>query len=312
MITMIVPTYNRAHTLRRVISSYYEQDLVSEIIFVSDAGNDDSEAVVQQYGARYPKVSTHFLRNAVRSGASHSRNVGVSAARNDFILFCDDDEYLETGYAAVCLNKLLSCNAGAVSGRRVYMRAGETREGALRRFGHGVRRGPPFRPLICEYVNAARFEGDILLPLTNAVILTHRQLLRRFPYDGFYARGNGYREESDYQMNLFVNGYDIVVTNDCHSIHLPLQEVRSGGQRTGAWKRIYWSVYYTRYFFGKYYARYARRMGLAWPQWIATCGFMLFAAYRETLRPALQALAYWWMLRRERSSHGPSAQGGGC
>ncbi|MCW5603278.1 MAG: hypothetical protein KIT18_01830 [Burkholderiales bacterium] len=46
-------------------------------------------------------------------------------------------------------------------------------------------------------------------------------------------------------MNLFVNGYDIVVTNDCHSIHLPMQEVRTGGQRTAFWKRIYWSAHYT-------------------------------------------------------------------
>ncbi|MCW5603277.1 MAG: glycosyltransferase family 2 protein [Burkholderiales bacterium] len=191
MITLIVPTYNRAHTLRRVIGSYYGQDRVSEIVFVSDAGTDGSEALVSQHGSRHPGMTTRFLRNPVRSGASHSRNVGVAAARNDFILFCDDDEYLEPGYASTCLDKLLASNAGAVSGRRVYMHAGETPAQALRRFGHGIRRSRPFRPLICEYVNAARFEGDIRLPLTNAVILTHRHLLQRFPYDAFYAKAAG-------------------------------------------------------------------------------------------------------------------------
>lgn len=311
MITMIVPTYNRAHTLRKVISSYYAQNLVSEIIFVSDAGSDDSEAVVLQCGARHPHVDTHFLRNAVRSGASHSRNAGVSRARNDFILFCDDDEYLEAEYAAICLKKLLARNAGAVSGRRVYMRSGETGEQAVRRFGRGIRRGSAFRKLICEYVNAAYFDGDIRLPLTNAVILTHRHLLQRFPYDDYYARGNGYREESDYQMNIFVHGYDIVVTNDCHSMHLPMSQVRSGGQRTGAWKRIRWSVHYTRYFFRKYYRRYAARMDMKSPQWAATCAFALFAVYREVLRPPLYALAYWWLTRRDQVGGRPSAAGKG-
>ena len=311
MITMVVPTRDRAHTLRQVIPSYYEQDLVSEIVFVSDAGSDASEAVVMQCAARYPHVATHFLRNAERSGASYSRNVGISRARNDFILFCDDDEYLEAGYAATCLKKLVAYKAGAVSGRRVYMRSGETQEQALHRFGNGVRHSRPFRALICEYVNAARFDGDIRLPITNAIILTPRHLLRQFPYDGFYAQGNGYREESDYQMNLFVHGHDIVVTNDCHSSHLPTQQVRSGGQRTSAWKRIYWSVYYTRYFFGKYYPRYAGRMKMKWPQWVAICAFTVFAVYREVLRPPLYALAYWWLARRDRLESNPSAAGRG-
>lgn len=306
MITMIVPTYNRAHTLRRVISSYYEQELVSEIIFVSDAGTDDSETLVLECSARYPYVDTHFLKNAERSGASHSRNAGVSRARNDFILFCDDDEYLEKNYAAVCLGKLVAHNTGAVSGRRVYMRAGETPEQAVRRFGLGVRNSQPFRKLICEYVNAACFEGDIRLPLTNAVILTRRDLLQRFPYDDYYARGNGYREESDYQMNLFVHGFDVMVTNDCHSIHLPMSQVRSGGQRTDAWKRIYWSVHYTRYFFRKYYSQYAARLHMKWPQWAATGAFTLFAAYREILRPPLYALAYWWLARRTHPAESPA------
>jgi glycosyltransferase involved in cell wall biosynthesis len=96
MITMIIPTYNRAHTLRRVIASYYRQELVSEIVFVSDAGTDESELVVLQQAADHPHIKTHFLKNAKRKGASHSRNVGVARANNDFILFCDDDEYPKT------------------------------------------------------------------------------------------------------------------------------------------------------------------------------------------------------------------------
>lgn len=311
MITMIIPTYNRAHTLRRVIASYYAQELVSEIVFVSDAGSDDSEQVVLRQAADHPQITTHFLKNAQRSGASHSRNVGVARASNDFVLFCDDDEYLESGYAATCLGKLIAHDAGAVSGRRVYMRDDETREQALVRFGHGLRQTGAFRKLICEYVNAARFDGDIRLPLTNAVILTRRRLLECFPYDNFYARGNGYREESDYQMNLFVHGYDIVVTNDCHSIHLPMSQVRSGGQRTDRLKRIYWSVFYTRYFFGKYYHRYAERLQMKSPQWLATAAFTLFALYREVLRPPLYALAYWMLAQRGRAASSPSASGRG-
>lgn len=299
MISLVVPTRNRAHTLRLVAPSYFAQDDVTEIIFVIDAGEDETPQLLEQIAADHPEVRVKILQQAQRQGAAQSRNNGVAASRNDFILFCDDDEYLEPGYARVCLAKLQSPGVGAVSGRRVYMEGGETPAQARHRFGHGLRPGKAFRPLICEYVNGARYDGDLKLPLTNAVILTRKQLLQRFPYDPYYARGNGYREESDFQMNLYVHGYDVVVTNDCHSIHLAPAQVRSGGQRTQMFRRIYWSIYYTHYFYGKYYARYAARFGLLAPRWLAEAAFAVFAVYRETLRPPLYALAQWgWRQRR--------------
>jgi glycosyltransferase involved in cell wall biosynthesis len=301
MISMVIPTRNRAHTLRLVAPSYFSQEMVSEIVFVSDAGDDDSETMLRDMAQHYPHVSFQFLRNETRQGASQSRNIGIAATHELFILFCDDDEYLEPGYARTCLEKLTRYRAGAVSGRRVYMQSGETQDEALRRFGNGMRDTAPFRPVLCEYVNGARFHGDICLPFTNAIILTRRHLLLRYPFDGRYARGNGYREETDYQMNLFVNGHDIYVTNEVHSIHLPMNQVRTGGQRTSKIKRLYWSMYYTRYFFKKYYVAYAERLHLRTPRWLAVMAFCAFAVYRDTLRPPLYAIAMYLLRRRQRT-----------
>lgn len=300
MITLIVPTHNRAHTLRLVAPSYFIQDGISEIIFVIDAGTDQTPQELERIAAGHPEVRTQILHHDVRRGAAQSRNTGVEASSNDYILFCDDDEYLEAGYVRTCLQKLQDPGVGAVSGRRVYMQNGEVPAQALQRFGHGLRPGKAFRPLLCEYVNGARFDGDIRQPLTNAVILTHKHLLQRFPYDPCYARGNGYREESDFQMNLYTHGYDLVTTNACHSIHLPQALVRTGGQRTQTFRRIYWSIHYTHYFFGKYYLRYAARLGLRTPRWLAEAAFAVFAVYRETARPPLYALAMWGLRQRQR------------
>jgi glycosyltransferase involved in cell wall biosynthesis len=298
MITLIVPTRNRAHTLRLVGASYFRQELVTEIIFVDDAGTDDTAEVIGAFASTYPATTTRLLRNPSRVGASQSRNVGVAAATNELILFCDDDEYLEPGYARICLEKLQAYDCAAVSGRRVYMLDTDTPQQAVQRFGTGLRRTRAFQPLICEYVNGAKFDGDLALPVTNAIILTRASLLRRFPYDDFYARGNGYREETDYQMNLFVNGYTIYVTNACHSIHLPAVQTRTGGQRTSGLARIYWSIYYTNYFFGKYYARYAKRMGLRAPRWFAVATFAAFVVYRQYLRQRLHLLVLRVFQRR--------------
>ena len=311
MITLIVPTRNRAHTLALVAPSYFAQDGVDELIFVDDAGADDTRGVVARIAEGWPEKRWRVICNAERLGASESRNVGVAASTNELILFCDDDEYLEPGYARILSDKLEALGAGAVSGRRIYLRAGESHGEALERFGTGWRAGKPFRPLLCEYVNGAKFAGDVALPITNAVILTRKSLLLRFPFDGRYARGNGYREESDFQMNLFVNGFDIYVTNECHSFHLPLSLVRTGGQRTQRLRRLYWSIRYTGYFFAKYHARYARRVGMRAPRWLALAAFAAFAAYRETLRPALHGAAMWAIARRAVAARGSAGPGGG-
>ncbi len=289
---MVVPTRNRAHTLRVVAPSFYAQEGVEEIVFVDDGSTDDTQAVLADLAARHPGVRTVVLRNAERQGASACRNRGVEALRARYVLFCDDDEMLEAGYARTCLRKLLEHGAGAVSGRRVYMLDGETPEAALRRFGTGMRRSAPFRFWLCEVVNGASFQGDMELPFTNAVIVTPTEFARRFGFDPEYAKGNGYREETDYQMNLFVNGYTIFVTNEVHSIHLSPSRVRTGGQRGApALERIRWSVHYTDYFYRKYWARYAARTGVRVPKPVALACFAAFAAYREFLRPPLYRAA---------------------
>ncbi len=291
MISMVIPTKNRAHTLKLVAQSYFAQEGVSEIIFVNDGGDDETHKVLENISKDFPDVTLKIHDNPTSVGASEARNIGSNLASNDYILFCDDDEYMERGYAKTCLEKLKSLDAGAVSGRRIYMRDGENLDGALLRFGNGMRRSKPMNYVICELVNGAIYDGDLSLPFTNAIILTRKDLLEQFPFDGFYARGNGYREETDYQMNLFVNGYDIYVTNDCHTMHLPMSQVKTGGQRVNKFRRIYWAIYYTNYFFNKYYDRYAKRVNIKTPKKVALLLFSVFAVYKEFLRPPLYSVA---------------------
>ena len=302
MISLIVPTRDRCHTLRHVAASYYRQAAVSEIIFVNDGGTDDSELLFAKLARENPHMPTRHITNARRMGAAKSRNLGVEQATNDYVLFCDDDEWLEDGYAATCLKKLIAGDLGAISGRRIYLLDGETPAQGLRRFGKGLRHARPFNSAVCEYVNGAIFTGDIELPFTNAVILTRRELLQRYPFDPGYCRGNGYREETDYQMQLYIHGYRIGVTNDCHTFHLPASQVRTGGQASKRLSRIFWSIYYTNYFYGKYYAAYAKKQRMIMPRWGAVVMFTVFVVYREFLRPiaypSALRLSCWWRDRR--------------
>lgn len=256
-ISIIIPTLNRAYALMKVADSYYIQKYVTEIIFVDDCGEDNTKEIVKDFSIKYPTILTKYLRHEKRKGAAAARTTGFLNAQNDYVLFCDDDEFLQNNYTEVCYEKLTTYkNIGAVSGRNIYRLPNENIDDAIKRFGFGKDNIPLFDFQGFVFNNDAFFSGDVYLPLTNAIILTKKKLLLEYGYDEYYTRGNGYREESDYQANICTNGYQILVTNDTHSVHLHHTEVKSGGQRVGKILQLYFNIVYTNYFYDKYYDRY--------------------------------------------------------
>ena len=89
-ISVIIPTYNRKHTLKRAIQSVHLQSLPPfEIIVVDDGSNDGTKEWVRQ---KYPNVKYIYQEN---SGVSSARNKGIKIARGDWIALLDsDDEWL--------------------------------------------------------------------------------------------------------------------------------------------------------------------------------------------------------------------------
>ena len=54
MIDVIIPTYNRALSLKKVIPSYLEQDDLDVCIIVDDCSTDSTETLVLDLIERYP------------------------------------------------------------------------------------------------------------------------------------------------------------------------------------------------------------------------------------------------------------------
>lgn len=287
MISIVVPTYNRAYTLGSTLPSMFSQDLVNEIVLVCDGGADDSEKVFAEVAARFPGVRAKFISDTMRKGAARRRNEGAQHATNEYVLFCDDDVFLECRYAAECLEALRRHGADAASGRIVYMRLGETQESAAARFGDGVLSRAPFNLALLEVVNSAKMTGDVVVPFTHGVVLTKAAALKTYGFDEFYAEGNGYREESDYQLNLSIHGLKVLITNRTRCFHMPMEQVRTGGQRTPRLRRLRSMIKNNNYFYDKYHERVREVYGLKLSRPAAKAVFALFAAYRVFLEPAL-------------------------
>lgn len=86
-VSVITPCYNGTRYLRETIESVLAQThSVLEMIVVDDGSTDDSAAVAESFG---PPV--RVIRQA-NQGESVARNVGMDAARGDWIAFLDADD----------------------------------------------------------------------------------------------------------------------------------------------------------------------------------------------------------------------------
>lgn len=92
LVSVIIPTYNRAAVVARAIKSVMAQDYEPlEIIVVDDASSDDTRRVVD--GLRDARI--RYIARSENKGAAAARNTGIRAAQGAFIAFLDsDDEYL--------------------------------------------------------------------------------------------------------------------------------------------------------------------------------------------------------------------------
>lgn len=95
-VSVVIPTYNRAHTLPRALDSVLTQSLrPTEIIAVDDGSDDATEELIRH---RYPSVR---YMNQPNAGVSSARNLGIECARNEWIALLDsDDAWLPTKLAA--------------------------------------------------------------------------------------------------------------------------------------------------------------------------------------------------------------------
>jgi glycosyltransferase involved in cell wall biosynthesis len=94
-VSVIVPIYNRAATVRRAIESALSQNVETDIIIVDDGSTDDSPSVVRSFGDR-----VRYFRQENR-GPSSARNLGARLGRFPILAFLDsDDEFLPGCLAA--------------------------------------------------------------------------------------------------------------------------------------------------------------------------------------------------------------------
>lgn len=92
-ISLIIPTYNRATSLKRALESAVNLDYPPEryeIIVVDNGSTDATPGVVKEARHNNPRYRLSYVRED-RLGLHNARHAGVWAAQGNILLFTDDD-----------------------------------------------------------------------------------------------------------------------------------------------------------------------------------------------------------------------------
>lgn len=88
MVSVIIPTHNRAAFLKKAIDSVLGQSCRDyELVVVDDGSSDGTAELLASYGDRIISVRQE------NRGPSAARNLGIARARGEFIAFLDSDDW---------------------------------------------------------------------------------------------------------------------------------------------------------------------------------------------------------------------------
>ena len=109
-ISIILPVYNVAPYVIRCMDSLHHQTMQDfEVLFVDDHGQDDSVHIIKEYiAANGLSELWRVLETPKNSGPAAARNIGIRAAKGEYVAFVDSDDWIEPNMLEV-----LSTNAKA-------------------------------------------------------------------------------------------------------------------------------------------------------------------------------------------------------
>ena len=107
LISVIIPVYNHAHTLRRSVESVFEQTYKPiEVIIINDGSTDNFTEIAAQIKKKFEVK----IINQENMGAPAARNLGFKESGGEYVIFWDADTMAKPGMLEKMAN-VLRCNA---------------------------------------------------------------------------------------------------------------------------------------------------------------------------------------------------------
>ena len=100
-VSIIICCYNSSSRIREVVEYLSKQiqiiDFLSEIIIVDNASSDHTSELVKELISQYNFLEINLFLEK-KPGLMHAREKGVNESKYEYLLYCDDDNFLSNNY----------------------------------------------------------------------------------------------------------------------------------------------------------------------------------------------------------------------
>jgi GT2 family glycosyltransferase len=236
-VSIIIPTFNREHLLKRFLPTYLGQKC-AEIIIVNDSPT--CKQSIDDGLAGYKGVK--ILHNSKRLYQPASRMIGVNRASQPYIFFGEDDVYLTSGYVENLYSYVNSGTAEVVAGTLVN----------TKHYGEEECDNLPVAEGASDIVDRSevrifadrRATRPIFVPHLHSIALMRKSVIDELPFDPMYT-GNSYREETDFYLRAYSSGVKIAFVPGPPAFHYKGPDNFGGGQhRKAVFTGLLWYEYY--------------------------------------------------------------------
>ena len=242
MITVIIPTYNRAHLLPKIIPSYLQQR-VSKIIIVDDASTDNTPEVVRELVKEIPIIQ--YFRQKVNSKQAAAKNVGIDNTYTEWIYFGDDDSILMPNSINILFETCIKYNAEICGAKALYMQTEEDEKDPLtyvEKMDLPLPKNKKIADLdILEGNFIYSFNEPIEVPYVHASALVKTSIAKKIKFDPEYI-GNCYREETDFFLRANLAGAKIMYNSKAVQANLPRKLATGGAHSSSKLKWYYYTI----------------------------------------------------------------------
>jgi glycosyltransferase involved in cell wall biosynthesis len=91
IVSVVIPTYNRAHKIEAAVKSVQAQSYANwEIVIADDGSTDNTEEIVKRLMATDSRI--RYVKHTPNRGAQAARNAGIKTSKGDWIAFLDSDD----------------------------------------------------------------------------------------------------------------------------------------------------------------------------------------------------------------------------
>lgn len=101
LVSYIIPVYNVSAYIERCAKSLFTQTYGDiEFIFINDCSTDDSEVKLRKVIELFPNVQCRvkIISNKTNLGSATTRNIGLSNAAGNYVMFADSDDWISMDY----------------------------------------------------------------------------------------------------------------------------------------------------------------------------------------------------------------------